>query len=118
MELEIVTLARKRAAGKTGVEKRLDSSLRAPCGHLPPCGCSTASESVGELSCCIRCPFEMCIFDQYDHYGQRNLTYLKSETVGFLRVEGVTSRYIADKLGMSERNVLKLYSIYRKNNGN
>lgn len=36
---------------------------RAACGHIKPCGCIQASRKLGGGSCCLRCPFEECLFD-------------------------------------------------------
>ena len=111
----MVTQTRER---HSGVEQRLNSSLRAPCGHLPPCGCPAASGYIGNTSCCIRCPFEDCVFDSNNHNTQKSLTVLKAETVAFMYIEGVPIHHIADRLGMSPRNAYKLYSVYRSSNGN
>ncbi len=108
----------KRRSVHAGVERRLSSHLRAPCGHLPPCGCPAASGYMGNTSCCIRCPFEVCVFDARSSEGIKSLTSLKSETVAFMYIEGVPIEYIADRLGMSIRNAYKLYSVYRSSNGN
>ena len=111
----MVTQTRER---HSGVDQRLNSNVRAPCGHLPPCGCPTASKFIGSTSCCIKCPFEVCVFDSDSHDGQKSLTVLKAETVAFMYTEGVPIEYIADRLGMSIRNTYKLYSVYRNSNGN
>ena len=108
----------KRRSVDAGVERRLSSRLRAPCGHLPPCGCPAASGYSGNTSCCIRCPFEVCVFDSDSHETQKSLTVLKAETVAFMYIEGVPIHHIADRLGISPRNTYKLHSIYRNSNGN
>lgn len=109
----MVALTRDRRAG---VEGRLRSSRRAPCNHLPPCGCEIASKHLEGVSCCLRCPFESCVFD-IDHYERKTLTSLKVETVAFLFDEGISIQYIADRMGMSKRNTYKLHSMYKGSNG-
>ncbi len=109
----MVTLTKNK---RLGVENRLNSNNRAVCGHLPPCGCLIASKAINSTSCCIRCPFDACVFDE-STTGGRYLTDLKAETVGFMRVEGINTQIIADRMNMSIRNVLKLYALFRDSNG-
>ena len=94
--------ARQRQPRRDGLpEGRQETGLRAPCGHLAPCGCDD-----GYIACCATCPLPIC---RYDHpFGLTGLLAdLRNARIVALRQSGVAVSDIAERVGISVRSVFR-----------
>ena len=82
-------------------EGRLESGLRAPCGHLDPCGCDD-----GYIDCCATCPLPIC---RYDHpCGLTGLLAdLRNARIVAGRRGGASVPDLAERFGISVRSVFR-----------
>src|SRR3972149_5422739 len=83
----------------------------APCGHSSPCGCEQATGELKARSCCLQCPFEVCVLDEPTSGRQQAMLAVRREKIRKVKAwrrKGLTYAQIAPKLNLSTRTVVRM----------